>query len=83
MAIDADDVRQLLAHQDADAALILLEGRIEVKTPAELASPNYRGALQIVTRAELQERAGGVDFADRELAELAADLDTAVQNMGG
>lgn len=83
MTIHADDVRRLLAHEDADAALVLIEGRVEVKTPAELDSPEYRGALQIVTRRDLLEEAGTAELSDREVAEQAERLDTAVRNLGG
>jgi hypothetical protein len=81
MTVTADDVRNLLAC-DADAALVAIEGRIEVVTAAELESADYRGALQIATRQDVVQRAGGARLSDRELAEQAEDLDTAVRNLG-
>jgi hypothetical protein len=83
VTIDAEDVRRLLASQDADAALVVVEGRAEIVAPADLDSPEYRGALQVTTRQELVQRVGREDLSDRELAEQAEDLDTAVRNLGG
>jgi hypothetical protein len=83
MTIGADDVRQLLASQDADAALVVLEGRAAVVAPADLNSDEYRGALQVATREELVQRVGHAELSDRELAEQAEELDTAVRNLGG
>lgn len=83
MKVSADDIRRLLASEDGDTALVALEGRVEVVTPAQLASPDYRGALQIATRQEVVQRTGGAELSDRELAEQAEDLDTAVRNLGG
>lgn len=82
MTIGADDVRRLLAGQK-DAALVVVEGRAAVVTPEELNSAEYRGALQIATRQELVQRIGRTELSDRELAEQAEDLDTAVRNLGG
>jgi hypothetical protein len=82
MTVGPDDVRRLLASQGDDAVLVAIEGRVEVVTPEELDSADYRGALQIATRRDVVERAGGAELSDRELAEQAADLDTAVRNLG-
>jgi hypothetical protein len=83
MTVSADDVRRLLASRAPDAVLVLIEGRTEVVTSAELGSPEYRGALQLATRDEVVRRAGGMELSDRELSEQAEDLDTAVRNLGG
>lgn len=83
MTIGADHVRRLLASQDADTALVVIEGRAAVVTPAELNSDEYRGALQVATRQELVQRVGHAELSDRELAEQAEELDTAVRNLGG
>jgi predicted ATP-grasp superfamily ATP-dependent carboligase len=82
LTVNAEDVRRLLACEEGDAALVAIEGRIEVVTPAQLESPDYRGALQIATRDDVVERAGGAELSDRELAEQAEELDTAVRNLG-
>jgi hypothetical protein len=82
LTVNAEDVRRLLDAQEADAALVAIEGRIEVVTPAQLESDDYRGALQIATRDDVVQRAGGSELSDRELAEQAEDLDTAVRNLG-
>lgn len=80
--ITSDDVRRLL-DGDSDAVLVLIEGRIDVVGPSALDTDDYRGALQVITRAELIEQAGGEALSDRELAEQAAALDTAVSELGG
>ncbi|OBG96264.1 hypothetical protein A5697_21970 [Mycobacterium sp. E3251] len=82
MNVNADDVRRLLAAEDEHAALVAIEGRIDVASPAELDAPDYRGALQIATRQEVLERAGGTQLSERELAEQAEELDTALRNLG-
>lgn len=83
MTIGAEDVRRLLASPDADAALVVLEGRAAVVAPADLDSDEYRGALQVATRQELVQRVGHAELSDRELVEQAEELDTAVRNLGG
>ncbi|BBX10747.1 hypothetical protein MAIC_55500 [Mycolicibacterium aichiense] len=80
--ITPDDVRRLL-DGDSDAVLVLIEGRTEVVGPDAVDTDDYRGALQVITRAELVEQAGGEELSDRELAEQAAALDTAVSELGG
>lgn len=82
MSVSAEDVRRLLDRQDEDAVLVAIEGRIDVASAAELESPDYRGALQIATRQEVLERAGGAQLSERELAEQAEELDTAFRNLG-
>lgn len=83
MTVSAEDVRALLACQEADAVLVLIEGRTEVVTPTKLDSPDYAGALQIATRDQVIQQAGGAELSDHELAEQAEQLDSAVRNLGG
>ncbi|WP_445167938.1 hypothetical protein ACTXG7_00580 [Mycolicibacterium sp. Dal123E01] len=80
--ITADNVRELLAG-DTDSVLVLVEGRIAVIDPAALDTDEYRGALQVITRGELVEQAGGEQLPDRELLEQAAALEMAVDELGG
>lgn len=80
--ITADNVRRLLASE-TDAVLVLVEGRIDVIDPAALDTDEYRGALQVITRDELIEQAGGEELSDRELLEQAVALDMAVAELGG
>ncbi|MCV7100584.1 hypothetical protein H7I01_09295 [Mycobacterium palustre] len=82
MTVGAEDVRRLLDAREADAALVAIEGRIEVVTPAQLESADYRGALQIARRDDVVRRAGGRELSDPQLAEQAEQLDTAVRNLG-
>ncbi|GFG65239.1 hypothetical protein MKUB_27290 [Mycobacterium kubicae] len=83
MTVEAQDVRRLLDSAEDDAVLVLIEGRTEVLTPAQLESDDYRGAMQIATRQDVLARVGGTELSERELAEQAEDLDTAVRNLGG
>ncbi len=80
--VTADDVRRLLGA-GPDAVLVLVEGRVDVVSPAELDTDPYRGALQIITRDELVRGAGGEQLSERELKEQAAELDSAVSELGG
>ena len=80
--VTADDVRRLLAA-GADAVLVLVEGQVDVVAPAQLDTEPYRGALQIVTRDELVRGAGGEQLSEREIKEQAAELDSAVSELGG
>lgn len=83
MSISTDDVRRLLTSDAADALLVLVEGRVEVISAAQLDSPDYRGALEVITREDLQSRIGADEPSDRELAEQAAALEAAVDGRGG
>jgi hypothetical protein len=80
--ITTDDVRRLLAADEPDAVLVLIEGRTEVVPDARLDLPQYRGALQVISRDELIARLG-TDPSEREVEEQAAALDVAVSELGG
>jgi hypothetical protein len=82
MTISTDDVRRLLHAEDKDAILVLVEGRTEVIGAGRLASADYRGALEVITRDDLVNRLGA-DPSEHELAEQAAALDTAISELGG
>jgi hypothetical protein len=82
MSVSAEDVRRLLERDDEQAVLVAIEGRIDVVSAAELESPDYLGALQIATRQEMLERTEGAQLSERELAEQAEELDTALRNLG-
>jgi hypothetical protein len=81
--ISADDVRRLLEHDDPEAVLVLIEGRIEVVSPRQTESPEYRGALQVISRDDLLQRIGAQDLSDRVIEEQAAILETTVAELGG
>jgi hypothetical protein len=83
MTVTADDVRRLLAADEPDATLVLIEGRVAVVTAAELDSDAYRGALELVSRDELLSRIGRRELSERELEEQAESLDVAVRDLGG
>ena len=81
--ISAGDVRRLLEHDDPEAVLVLIEGRIEVVSPRQTDSPEYRGALQVISRDDLLQRIGAQDLSDRVIEEQAAILETTVAELGG
>ncbi|WP_395307783.1 hypothetical protein V4U86_20610 [Mycobacterium sp. AMU20-3851] len=83
MTISTDDVRRLLAATDADARLVLIEGRTEVLPAAALDSDQYRGALTCASRQEMIDRLGSTEPTEHELAEVAAGLDATISNLGG
>jgi NADH dehydrogenase len=81
MTVSADDVRRLHSAE-GDAVLVLIEGRADVVTADQLASDEYRGALEVITRRDLTARLGD-DPSDHELTEQAAILDAEVSELGG
>lgn len=83
MVVSADDVKRLLQDDDPQAMLVLIEGRTEVIKPRDVDSPQYRGALQVVSRDDLIKRTGGAELSDHDLAEQAALLDSTVSELGG
>jgi hypothetical protein len=82
MTISTDDVRRLLAADDAEAVLVLVGGRTAVIGASQLASEQYRGALEVISRDVLTKRLGDAP-SEHDLAEQAALLDTAVSELGG
>ncbi|MGV0642041.1 hypothetical protein [Mycolicibacterium sp. XJ879] len=82
MTISTDDVRRLLQAEEKDATLVLVEGRTEVIGAGQLASEQYRGALEVISHEDLLGRLGA-DPSERELTEQATILDSAVSELGG
>jgi hypothetical protein len=82
MTISSNDVRRLLAAEEPDAVLVLVEGRTDVIGASQLASEEYRGALEVVARDDLAKRLGNAP-SEHDLAEQAAELDMAVNELGG
>lgn len=82
MTISTDDVRRLLAADDAEAVLVLVGGRTAVIGASQLASEQCRGALEVISRDDLTKRLGDAP-SEHDLAEQAALLDTAVSELGG
>ena len=80
--ISTDDVRRLLGADDPDSVLVLVEGRTEVIGAGQLASEQYRGALEVVSREDLAKRLGDAP-SNHDIAEQAALLDNAVSELGG
>jgi hypothetical protein len=82
VTILTDDVRRLLQSDEPDSRLVLVEGRMEVIGAGQLASEQYRGALEVISRDDLVKRLGDVP-SEHDVAEQAAVLDTAVSELGG
>nr|WP_090343792.1 hypothetical protein [Mycolicibacterium malmesburyense]CRL74979.1 FAD-dependent pyridine nucleotide-disulfide oxidoreductase [Mycolicibacterium malmesburyense] len=80
--ISTEDVRTLLQSEERNAVLVVVEGRVEVIGSGRLASEDYRGALEVASRDDLVQRIGETP-SDREIEEQAAQLDTAVSELGG
>jgi hypothetical protein len=82
MTISIDDVRRLLQSDEQDSVLVLVEGRTEVIGAGRLASEQYRGALEVISRDDLVKRVGDAP-SEHDLAEQAALLDSAISELGG
>lgn len=82
MTISADDVRRLLASDVADAVLVLIEGHTDVVPAEQLDTDEYRGALRVISRSDLADRAHGAQLSEEQMAEEAAKLDSAVSELG-
>jgi hypothetical protein len=82
MTISTDDVRRLLQSDEPDSVLVLVEGRTEVIGASQLASEQYRGALEVIARDDLMKRLGDAP-SEHDVAEQAAQLDMAVNELGG
>jgi hypothetical protein len=82
MTISADDVRRLLQADERDAVLVLVEGRTDVIGAGQLASADYRGALEVVSQEDLIRRIGDTP-SEHDIAEQAALLDSAISELGG
>lgn len=82
MTISSDDVRRLLQSDEPDSVLVLVEGRTEVIGAGQLASDQYRGALEVISRDDLAKRLGDAP-SEHDVAEQAALLDAVVSEMGG
>ena len=80
--IAPEDVRGLLQSEERNPVLVVIEGRVEVIGAGRLASPDYRGALEVASRDDLVQRIGE-NPSEREIDEQAAQLDTAVSELGG
>jgi hypothetical protein len=81
MTISIDDVRRLLLSTEPDSVLVVVEGRTEVIAAGQLASDQYRGALEVISRDDLTRRLGDAP-SEHDVAEQAALLDTAVSELG-
>jgi hypothetical protein len=79
--ITADDLRRLLASEQNNATMVLVEGRIDVIGAGQLASPDYRGALEVVSREDLVKRLGEAP-SDHDVAEQAGVLEAAISDLG-
>ena len=79
--ITADDLRRLLAADQKNATMVLVEGRIDVIGAGQLASAEYRGAIEVVSREDLVKRLGEAP-SEHDVAEQAGVLDAAISELG-
>ncbi|MGZ8819098.1 MAG: hypothetical protein ACXWZR_17250, partial [Mycobacterium sp.] len=56
--------------EQKNATLVPVEGRIDVIAPGQLASTEYRGALEVVSREDLVKRLGEAP-SEHDVAEQA------------
>jgi len=80
--ITTDHLRTLLAADDAEARIGLVGGAVEVIDADQRDSEQYRGALDVISRGELEDRLGGAADEDRLRAQAEA-LTEAVLHLGG
>ena len=81
--IEPADVRRLLESDVDEPVLVLLEGKAHVVPDAERDDGEFRGALRIVSRDELQSMSGVEEASGPDLERLAVVLSDAVDNLGG
>lgn len=79
--ITADDLQRLLRAEQRNATMVLVEGRIDVIGAGQLASPDYRGALEVISREDLVKRLGNAP-SEHDVAEQAGILDAAISDLG-
>ncbi|WP_447006142.1 hypothetical protein ACRAKI_06530 [Saccharothrix isguenensis] len=82
MSVKASDLRGLLDSPLPDPNLVLIEGRLEVVQVDDLDTDRYRGALLLLSRAELLARGVDETSPDEELERQAAIVSTAVNDLG-
>ncbi|MFD1145743.1 hypothetical protein [Saccharothrix hoggarensis] len=83
MTVKARDLRALLESDVADPNLVLIEGRLEVVPVDDLDTDRLRGAMLLVSRAELLGRGVDEQSSDDDLERQAAAISTAVNELGG
>lgn len=79
--ITIDHVRALL-DAGPGASIGLIGGRVEVIEADRRDADDYRGALEVITRDDLEDRIGE-DPDDSVLAEQADHLSMAARTLGG
>jgi len=79
--ITPDDLQRLMEAEQNDAVLVMVEGRVDVIGAGQLASPEYRGALEVIARDELARRLGDAP-SEHDFAEQAGVLDAAISDLG-
>ena len=67
--------------EQKNATMVLVEGRIDVIGAGQLALPDYRGALEVVSREDLVKRLGEAP-SEHDVAEQAGVLDAAISDLG-
>jgi hypothetical protein len=81
--IEPADVQRLLESDVDEPVLVLLGGKAQVVPDAARDDAEFRGALRIVSRGELQSMSGVEEASEPELERLAVVLSDVVDNLGG
>ncbi|TDQ55322.1 hypothetical protein [Actinorugispora endophytica] len=76
--IRAEHVEELLRGAVPEPVLVVRRGAAEVVPKARLGDPEYRGALQVVSRQDLVD-----GEAAEDAAALARNLDATLSKLGG
>ena len=83
MLIGPADVRRLMDADDPDATLAIYQGRAEVISARDLAAGRYPGALSVTSRRDVLEILGRQVTSERDIEQLAANLDVVASDLGG
>ncbi|MEU9556489.1 hypothetical protein [Streptomyces fumanus] len=80
--VTREQVRELLEAGDDGSTLVVVEGRAQVVSAADLRTDRYAGALEVVSGEELARQATPGDRSEGQLDALAATLNTMVAKLG-
>jgi hypothetical protein len=83
MLIGPADVRRLMEADDPDPALVIYQGRAAVIPAGDLTADRYPGALLITSRQAVLDILGRHVTSERDIEQLAANLDVTASELGG
>jgi hypothetical protein len=77
--ITEEHVRELLTAEDGDASLMLVDGGAVVMSPA---AGERSGALEVLSRADLETLLGTAEPSEERLRQVASTLEAVAANRG-